>query len=85
MPGAFRRPSPPPPPPPPPAPRPSHPSLPAPPFRLVDNEYSLLDLTDLVFIDPVSTAFRRAVVGEQAGEVHSFHNDIDSPGEFARL
>ena len=26
--------------------------LPPPPFRLVDNEYSLLDATDLVFIDP---------------------------------
>ncbi|MEP7198531.1 MAG: peptidase S10, partial [Chloroflexota bacterium] len=28
-----------------------------PPFRLTDNEYSLLDVTDLVFIDPVSTGF----------------------------
>src|ERR1700686_4244873 len=30
-------------------------SLLPPPYKLVDNEYSLLDLTDLVFIDPVST------------------------------
>src|SRR5262245_29207769 len=27
------------------------------PVKLVENEYSLLDLTDLVFIDPVSTGF----------------------------
>ena len=27
-------------------------SMPAPPFELVDNEYSMLDRTDLVFIDP---------------------------------
>ena len=31
--------------------------MPAPPYRLVDNEYSWLDLTDMVFIDPVGTGF----------------------------
>jgi carboxypeptidase C (cathepsin A) len=30
-----------------------------PPYKLVDNEYSILDLTDLVFIDPVSTGAAR--------------------------
>ena len=30
-------------------------SLLSPPYQLVDNEFSLLELTDLVFIDPVST------------------------------
>jgi carboxypeptidase C (cathepsin A) len=30
-----------------------------PPFRLVDNAHSLLDWTDLVFIDPVSTGYSR--------------------------
>ncbi|KXK35779.1 MAG: Serine carboxypeptidase [Chlorobi bacterium OLB6] len=30
-----------------------------PPCELVDNEYSWLDLTDLVFIDPVSTGYSR--------------------------
>jgi len=29
--------------------------MPAPPFRLVDNEYSALDVTDLVFVDAIST------------------------------
>ena len=33
-----------------------------PPSVLVDNEYTLLDLTDLVFIDPVTTGFSRASI-----------------------
>ena len=39
-------------------------SLLGPPYKLVDNEYSLLDVTDLVFIDPVSTGFSRVVPGD---------------------
>ena len=60
-------------------------ALPAPPFELVDNEYSLLDQTDLVFIDPVSTGFSRPVVGEKAGAFHAFKKDIESVGDFIRL
>ena len=41
-----------------------------PPYRLTDNEYSLLDLTDLVFIDPVSTGFSRASDGEDPKQFH---------------
>ena len=32
-----------------------------PPYKLIDNESSLLDVSDLVFIDPVSTGYSRAV------------------------
>jgi carboxypeptidase C (cathepsin A) len=60
-------------------------ALPAPPFRLVDNEYSLLDLSDLVFIDPVSTGYSRAVTGEKPGDFHGFKKDIESVGDFIRL
>ncbi len=35
-----------------------------PPYKLVDNESSLLDVTDLVFIDPVSTGYSRPAPGE---------------------
>ncbi len=59
--------------------------LPPPPFRVADNEYSLLDATDLVFIDPVSTGFSRAVVGEKAKEFHALKKDIESVGDFIRL
>src|SRR5574341_433807 len=60
-------------------------NLTPPPYRLVDNEHSLLDLTDLVFIDPVSTGFSRPVVGEKAREFHGFKKDIESVGDFIRL
>lgn len=56
-----------------------------PPYRLVDNEYSLLDVTDLVFIDPVSTGFSRAVPGEKPKAFHNFTKDIESVGDFIRL
>jgi carboxypeptidase C (cathepsin A) len=56
-----------------------------PPYQLVDNEASLLDVTDLVFIDPVSTGFSRPVPGEKAKEFHGFSKDIESVGDFIRL
>jgi carboxypeptidase C (cathepsin A) len=56
-----------------------------PPYRLVDNEHTLLDLTDLVFIDPVSTGYSRPVEGEKAKEFHGLKADIESVGEFIRV
>ena len=38
-------------------------NLAAPPWKLVDNESSLLDVTDLVFIDPVTTGYSRPAPG----------------------
>ena len=60
-------------------------NLPAPPFRLVDNEYTLLDKTDLVFIDPVTTGFSRPLPGEKSDAYHDFQKDIEAVGEFIRL
>jgi len=57
----------------------------APPGRLVDNEHSLLDLTDLVFIDPVTTGFSRAVPDQDDAQFHGVREDIESVGEFIRL
>jgi carboxypeptidase C (cathepsin A) len=57
----------------------------SPPYTLVNNEYSLLDVTDLVFIDPVSTGYSRAVPGEEAKQFHGVEQDIKSVGEFIRL
>lgn len=56
-----------------------------PPYRLVENEFSLLDTTDLVFIDPVSTGYSRVVRGEKATTFHGFKKDIESVGDFIRL
>jgi carboxypeptidase C (cathepsin A) len=59
--------------------------LPKPPFQLTDNQYSILDETDLVFIDPVSTGYSRAVEGQKPKEWHEFRKDIESVGDFIRL
>lgn len=56
-----------------------------PPYRMVDNEYSLLDVTDLVFIDPVSTGYSRANKPEDAKNFHSVDSDISSVADFIRL
>ena len=56
-----------------------------PPYGLVDNPESILDVSDLVFIDPMLTGYSRAVVGEKAKEFLSFKKDIESVGDFIRL
>ncbi len=56
-----------------------------PPYGLVDNEFSLLDRSDLVFIDPVSTGYSRPAPGEEAKQFHGYEQDIESVGDFIRL
>ena len=58
---------------------------PQPPYQLINNDFSILDKTDLVFIDPVSTGFSRAVPGEKAKQFHGFKKDIESVGDFILL
>ena len=60
-------------------------TLPHPPFTLVDNEYSILNATDLVFIDPVATGFSRPAKDEKPDEFFGQSADIESVGEFIRL
>ena len=60
-------------------------NAPAPPYQLVDNEYSLLGETDLVFIDPIGTGYSRMLDGEKVHEYHNYQRDLDSVGEFIRL
>src|SRR5581483_10387289 len=56
-----------------------------PPGRLVDNGESLLDVADLVFVDPVGTGFSRAIPGKEAKQFHHFTRDIEAVGEFVRM
>jgi len=56
----------------------------APPYRLVDNEATLLDVTDLVFIDPVSTGYSRAAPGVESKQFHGVSEDVDANGAFIR-
>ncbi|MFN2598555.1 MAG: S10 family peptidase, partial [Pyrinomonadaceae bacterium] len=59
--------------------------MPAPPFRLVDNDETWLDMTDIVFIDPVGTGYSRAARPDLAQRYFSLQGDIQSVGEFIRL
>ncbi len=58
---------------------------PPPPYKVVDNESTWLDRTDLVFIDPVSTGYSRPAAGEGANQFHGYKEDLASVGEFIRL
>lgn len=55
-----------------------------PPYRVVPNEFSLLDKSDFVFIDPVSTGYSRAEEPSKAGEFHGVEPDAESVSEFIR-
>ncbi len=57
---------------------------PKPPYELVPNEFSILDDTDLVFIDPVSTGFSRPEKGEDPKQFHGYKEDLESIGDFIR-
>jgi len=56
-----------------------------PPYRIVDNEYSILDVADVVFIDPVATGYSRMAPGEDPHAYHGTMEDIESVAEFIRL
>ncbi len=55
------------------------------PGRLVVNEQSLLDVADIVFIDPVGTGYSRGIPREEQKKYHHFKRDIESVGEFIRI
>jgi len=59
--------------------------MPPPPFQLKDNQDTWLDMTDLVFIDPVGTGYSRANSVEIARRMNGVNGDIQSVGEFMRL
>ncbi|HQV92897.1 MAG TPA: hypothetical protein PLF41_00395, partial [Anaerolineales bacterium] len=59
--------------------------LPKPPYQLKDNEFSILDETDLVFIDPMNTGYTRPVEGVAPKQWHGFKKDIELVGDFIRL
>jgi carboxypeptidase C (cathepsin A) len=52
------------------------------PYKMVDNDYSLLDKADLVFIDPVGTGFSRAVGKAQDKDFWGIDQDIKSLAQF---
>lgn len=60
-------------------------SLQPPPYGLTDNAQTLLAHSDLVFIDPVSTGYSRAVRGGKPADYHGYSKDLESVAEVIRL
>ncbi len=60
-------------------------NLPAPPYRAVENEYTWLEQTDLVFIDPVGTGYSRPAKPDLGPKFWGLKGDIESVGEFIRM
>lgn len=56
-----------------------------PPAQIVDNEYTWLKFTDLVFIDPVGTGYSRPASEEDAKNFYGVKEDLESVGDFIRL
>jgi carboxypeptidase C (cathepsin A) len=56
-----------------------------PPAKLVDNESTWLDKTDLVFIDPVPSGYSRPAPGENPRQFWGYKEDIQHVGDFIRL
>jgi carboxypeptidase C (cathepsin A) len=69
---------------------PKHPNMgphgtePQPPYALVDNPNSPLDVTDLVQVDAMMTGYSRPGEGVQASEYTGERNDIDMFAQFIR-
>jgi carboxypeptidase C (cathepsin A) len=55
---------------------------PAAPYRTTDNEFSLLNVSDVVMIDPVGTGISHAVCDHKDEEFWGVDPDIDSVGRF---
>jgi carboxypeptidase C (cathepsin A) len=57
----------------------------APPFPILDNPDSLLDVADIVFIDPVGTGFSRPLGKTEGKEYWGVTQDARSVAEFIRI
>jgi len=56
-----------------------------PPPRLIANDASWLDFTDLVFVDPVGTGYSRASDGKDENDFFGVEQDTQSLADFIRL
>ncbi len=59
-------------------------AMPPPPFEVIDNPYTWLTFSDLVFIDPVDTGFSKAKDEETSKRFRSVDGDLELVGEFIR-
>ena len=59
--------------------------LPAAPYRVEDNPYTLLDKSDLVLVDAIGTGFSRPETSDVGKKFWGVKGDIDAFSEFIRL
>lgn len=59
--------------------------LPPPPYHIADNPSTLLDKSDVVFVDAISTGFSRAANQELSKKFLGVKGDIEAFSEFIRL
>src|SRR5712692_1855755 len=59
--------------------------MPAAPYRLEDNPNTLLDRSDIVMVDAMSTGYSRAATAELAKKFLGVKGDVQAFGEFIRL
>ena len=57
---------------------------PPPPSVSVDNAYTVLDVTDIVMVDPVGTGFSKPLGDAKAGDFWGVDQDIKSVGQFIK-
>jgi carboxypeptidase C (cathepsin A) len=55
------------------------------PFDLVENAYSILDVADLVFVDPVGTGWSRALGDNEGSDFWGVDEDGESLAQFIRI
>jgi carboxypeptidase C (cathepsin A) len=60
-------------------------SAPPPPYTFEDNPHTLLDQTDMVFIDPIGTGYSRAATPQLGARFFGLEEDLRSVAEFIRL
>ncbi len=55
------------------------------PFKIIDNPYSLLDITDLVFMDPIGTGYSKVLGQGKVEDYWGLNEDAKSVAKFIRL
>src|ERR1043166_4412073 len=58
---------------------------PPPPYTFEENQNTLLDQTDLVFIDPIGTGYSRAASQQLGARFWGLEEDLRSVADFIRL
>ncbi|MEZ4498982.1 MAG: hypothetical protein R2839_02740 [Thermomicrobiales bacterium] len=59
-------------------------AMPPPPFEVIDNPYTWLTFSDLVFVDPVDTGYSKASNEETTKKFTSVEGDLELNSEFIR-